>query len=169
MPIVRRLLPEDVSAYREIRLEALKNESTSYGSTYEEEAVKTKLAFETYIEQQSSGAVAFGAFADEQLVGITVWKGDERIRLSHRAKIGQVYVKPEYRGRGVGRMMMKAVIEDAFSNPNIEAVSLEVVNTNAAAIHVYEELGFKTYGVFERYFKTENGYLDQRFMVLNRD
>ncbi len=61
---------------------------------------------------------------------------------------------------------MQAVIDDAFADPAIEALSLEVVNSNPSAIRLYESMGFKTYGVFERYFKTEDGYLDQRFMVV---
>jgi RimJ/RimL family protein N-acetyltransferase len=41
-----------------------------------------------------------------------------------------------------------------------------VVTNNATAIKLYEKLGFKPFGVQPKYFKVENGYLDQQFMQL---
>ncbi|MBS1700683.1 MAG: GNAT family N-acetyltransferase [Armatimonadetes bacterium] len=166
--VIRKLVPGDARAYREVRLNALKNDPGNYGSTYEEESKRDKLAFETYIETQCPDHVVFGAFQGSDLVGITSWFRDERSRLRHRGKITQVYLASEFRGRGFSKLLVGATIEDAFSNLEIELLTLEVVTTNLPAVRLYESLGFKTYGVFERYFKTGAEYLDQRFMVLAR-
>lgn len=165
---VRRLLPDDSPAYRQVRLEALKNDPGNYGSTYEEECKKDKLAFETYIESQSPDHVVFGVFDGEKLIGITSWFRDDRVRLRHRGKITQVYIAPEYRGTGLSKQIMRAVIDDAFAIDEIELLTLEVVSTNTPAVKLYEGLGFAEYGLFEKYFKVRDGYLDQKFMVLKR-
>lgn len=169
MVTIRRLGPGDSKIYRETRLAALKNEPDNYGSTYEEESIKPRLPYETYIEEQSPIHVVFGAFIDEELIGLSAYFRDERKKLWHRGKVTQVYVAPEHRGKGIAKQILKALIDDAFQQDGLEILTLEVVTANQPAIKTYEALGFKTYGVMEHYFKTERGYFDQRFMSLNRE
>ena len=165
---IRRLVPSDVADYRRLRLEALKNEPENYGSTFEEESVKVKLVSEEPIEQQSPIHVVFGAFDGDELVGIMAYFREERRKLAHRGKVTQVYVKPEYRGKGIAKRILKELIDQAFAQDGLEILSLEVVASNLAAIKVYESLGFKAFGLMEGYFKTANGYTAQQFMMLKK-
>ena len=166
--VVRRLSPSDSIAYRATRLDALKAEPDNYGSTYEEEAVNPRLAYEDYIDEQSSLHIVFGAFDSDDLIGIMAYFRDERRKLWHRGKVTQVYVAPSYRGKGIAKRLLQTDVDHAFSREGLEILTLEVVTTNFPAIRVYESLGFKTYGTMEHYFKTERGYLDQQFMSLDR-
>ena len=167
---IRRLEPNDVPAYRQIRLESLKNDPDNYGSTYEEESKSARLVFEKYVAEQTPGNRMFGAFFDGELIAISGYFGDDRQRVLHRAKVTQVYVKPDYRGKGVAKKLLQYLIEDAFSIPTIESLQLEVVASNATAFGLYESLGFKSYGFLENYFKKLDGtYLNQQFMVLRRE
>ena len=163
---IRRLEPHDAAAYRAIRLAALKGEPENYGSTFEEESVMAILPFETHISERSSVQVMYGAFSGEELIGITAYFREVRMKLRHRGKVTQVYIAPEYRGRGLAKQLVKAVVEDAFAQDGLEILTLEVVAGNIAAVRTYESLGFVQYGLMERYFKTDNGYTDQRYMVL---
>lgn len=165
---IRRLESKDVSLYRKTRLEALKQEPDNYGSTYEEESAKERLAYEDYIEQQSPIHVVFGAFDGDDLIGIMAYFRDERRKLWHRGKVTQVYVAPSYRGRGVAKQMLTQLVDHAFGQDGLEILTLEVVTTNAPAIRVYESLGFRAYGTMEHYFKTDRGYFDQQFMSLRK-
>jgi ribosomal protein S18 acetylase RimI-like enzyme len=166
--LIRKLKAEDAPVYRAVRLESLRSEPGRYGSTYEEESQKAKLAFESHLEQQSPYHHLFGAFIDGELIGITAYFRDSRTRLRHRGKVTQVYVDARYRGQGIAKTILKAVIEDAFANPEIDSLELEVVDSNAPAIAVYETLGFKTLVTFENYFKDNGKYIAQRFMLLSK-
>ena len=55
------------------------------------------------------------------------------------AAIGNVYTRRDRRGRGLGRVVMEAVLGDLAG---VEIVGLNVRADNDAALHLYESLGF---------------------------
>lgn len=76
------------------------------------------------------------AYADGDPVGVTL--------LGVRGKtgwIGGVGVRPEYRGKGIGRRLMEGVL-DAARGRGLETVFLEVIEGNKAAHELYRKLGF---------------------------
>lgn len=164
--IIRKLLPHESGIYRAMRLACLKNAPESFGSTYEEEVLNPKFPFETHIETGSPDHVMFGALDNERLIGITGFNRMARKRASHRGELVQVYVEPAYRGQNIGEKLLRQTLAYAFSLEGIEQVQLSVIASNTTAINLYEKLGFKTFGVQPKYFKVENGYLDQQFMQL---
>ena len=75
----------------------------------------------------------------------------------------------ENRGRGVGTFAVKAMIEHAFMNLNLRRIELEVLETNLAAIRLYEKTGFVREGM-KRQANYKNGkYVSLIFMGLLRD
>ncbi|MBP3704128.1 MAG: ribosomal protein S18-alanine N-acetyltransferase [Clostridia bacterium] len=66
--------------------------------------------------------------------------------------IDNIAVFPEYRGRGVGRAVTKALIEKAKENDGV-FITLEVRASNTPAITLYTSLGFETAGVRKRFYK----------------
>jgi len=165
----RRLTPADLKAYRELRLESLKNHPENFGSNFKEESAKPKLAFETYIQEQSADKFILGAFDNEKLIGICGFFREEKKKCNHFGTIIQMYVRKAYGGKGVGLNLLRAVIEEAFKIPEVEQVILGVVTTNISANKIYEEAGFKEYGLHRKYFKEGEQYFDQRFMILYRE
>ena len=163
---IRKLQPHESSSYREVRLSCLKNVPQFFGSTYEEEVLNPKFAFETYIENDSLDHVMFGAFDDRRLIGITGFNRMARQRASHRGEIVQVYVESSYRGQNIGEKLIRRVLEHAFTLEGIEQVQLSVIASNKTAIKLYEKLGFKTFGIQPKYFKVGDSYMDQQFMQL---
>ena len=163
---IRKLLPNEAAIYREVRLACLKTVPEFFGSTYEEEILNPKLFFEAYIENESPDHVMFGVFDAARLIGITGFNRMARKRASHRGELVQVYVEPTYRGQNIGEKMLRHVLDYAFHLDGIEQVQLSVIASNMAAIKLYEKLGFKAFGIQPRYFKVEDGYLDQQFMQL---
>lgn len=61
------------------------------------------------------------------------------------AAIGNVYVRRDRRGRGLGRLVTSAVLHELR---DLETVGLNVRADNAPAIRVYESLGFVRYCEF---------------------
>ncbi len=71
------------------------------------------------------------------------------------AHITTVAVRRAFRGRGLGKVLMLAMM-DLARNLGARKVTLEVRKSNAIAIKMYEELGFRQKGVRRRYY-TDNG------------
>jgi GNAT superfamily N-acetyltransferase len=58
------------------------------------------------------------------------------------AYLGFMYVRPEFRGRGVNQIIIAALKQWARSQ-HISEIRLEVYNNNSPAIKAYEKIGFK--------------------------
>ena len=56
--------------------------------------------------------------------------------------IKRVVVHPDFRGRGLAQHLMQHIIQFAHSEYHLKAIDLHVWEGNAAAIHLYEALGF---------------------------
>jgi ribosomal protein S18 acetylase RimI-like enzyme len=61
------------------------------------------------------------------------------------ASIGNVYTRRDRRGLGLGRRVVSAVLGDLSG---LETIGLNVRADNAAAIHLYESLGFRRHCEF---------------------
>ncbi len=85
----------------------------------------------------------FGGYVwieDGRVVGnVTVQRADSHAR---RWQIANVAVAPEYRGRGIGRMLMEAALDHIRANEGTWAV-LQVRADNVVARRLYEQLGFE--------------------------
>jgi ribosomal protein S18 acetylase RimI-like enzyme len=56
--------------------------------------------------------------------------------------VKRVIVHPEYRGKGLARLLMQHIIDFAHKERNLAAIDLHVWEENHSAIHLYESLGF---------------------------
>ncbi|RVG68758.1 GNAT family N-acetyltransferase [Sinorhizobium meliloti] len=157
---IRRLGAADVEDFREIRLSALKKAPEMFGSVYEREAKKPVEAFADRLQD----AVAFGAYVDGKIVGLSVFKQEDGPKDAHKAHLSGVFVEPEQRGRGVAGMLLRAVID--HGREHVEQIMLTVAEGNEAAINLYEKHGFKTYGVEPRAMKNGSEYRDEILMAL---
>ena len=112
---------------------------------------------------------------DPHSVMLGVWRGEELIadgslnslprRMSHRAELGMT-VKKAHWNQGIGSMLMERLIQYAKEN-GIELIYLEVREDNIAAIHLYENFGFRQTGTLPAYFKIGNEYFDFWSMCLD--
>ncbi|WP_188238443.1 GNAT family N-acetyltransferase [Stenotrophomonas maltophilia] len=57
--------------------------------------------------------------------------------------LGRLLVAPQPRGRGLGRGLVQALIEQAFQSDAVERLTLRVYRDNAAAVALYRTLGFE--------------------------
>lgn len=166
---VRKLHPDESALYRTIRLHCLKTEPDHFGSTFEEESSISRLKFESWIEQEDSDHIMFGALDGEKLAGIVGFIRQERQRTRHRGDVVQMYVDASYRGQRLGESLLRGLLNKAFSLEGVEQAQLSVVAHNRAAIRLYERIGFRAFGVQPNYFKVGARYFDQQFMQLMKD
>ena len=73
-------------------------------------------------------------------------------RMRHAGRLG-LSVAAAWRGQGIGRLLLAALLEWARAHPTIEKVSLGVLATNARAIHLYQVMGFVEEGRQVRAFR----------------
>jgi len=103
---IRELGETDAAAFRALRLRALGECPAAFASSYEEECQLSPEQWQQRV-MPSARRATFGAFADQQLVGITVVRREQRRKLEHRANILSVYVSPECRARGIARELLE--------------------------------------------------------------
>lgn len=72
--------------------------------------------------------------------------------LFEEAQIMNIAVAPDQRGRGIGRMLMEHAIATARQK-GAENLTLEVRESNLAAIALYEAFGFERYFVRKGYYE----------------
>jgi ribosomal protein S18 acetylase RimI-like enzyme len=145
---VRRFAPYEWSTYRALRLEALADSPDAFGSTYERESRRTDAEWEERLVEGSAakGQMPIVAIVDETPIGLT-WgrQDDEDASVGH---LFQVWVSPEYRGRGVGRLLTDAVIEWA-RDLGLRSLRLGVTPSHPAALRLYRAAGFIEVGEAE--------------------
>lgn len=78
-----------------------------------------------------------------------IWLDDEAVgvaliaRRGWTSRLATMCLAPASRGRGAGRAAMDILLADASARGD-HAMVLEVIETNAPAVHLYEACGFKT-------------------------
>ena len=142
---IRRLTPSDSSSFQALRLAALRDAPSAFGSSYEEEKDFPPSTIEGRLAAKPDGGV-FGAFEGTSLVGLVALVRDKGRKREHKALIWSMYVMPMARGKGTGRALLLEALALARSVPAIRQVNLSVNAGNTPAIRLYESAGFKAYG-----------------------
>ncbi|GAB6260957.1 GNAT family N-acetyltransferase [Photobacterium sp. R1] len=136
---VRVLIPADIPAYREIRLESLRLHPDCFGADYEAQRRMSQMFFERNIEVQSPQHTMLGAYDGEVLIGLC---GLSDIG-NQTALITQMYVQGVYQGLGVGQALIEAAKQTAAATHQARVLQLDVYPQNLAAKHSYEKAGFQ--------------------------
>jgi len=79
-----------------------------------------------------------------------------------------VYVTPKARAAGIGRKLMRSLLERGLAVEGVEQVLLSVAATQEAAIRLYRSLGFEPFGREPRALKIGDQYVDEEYMILRR-
>jgi ribosomal-protein-alanine N-acetyltransferase len=109
----------------------------------------TRQDFERELKQNKL-AIYFAAKIDGKIVGYAgMW------HVITEGQITNVAVLPEYRGLGIGRMLMEKIIKTGIEKEMI-GITLEVKISNAVAQNLYTSLGFKPEGFRKNYYKDTN-------------
>jgi GNAT superfamily N-acetyltransferase len=145
---IRPLGATDAAAYQAVRLRGLRESPEAFGSTYDEEVASSLDTVAARIEPASApnGRVVLGAFADDALVGIAGCYQQSKAKMRHKAVIWGMYVAPEARGHRVGRRLLERAIAEARTWPDVERVTITVVERVRAARDLYLSVGFELFG-----------------------
>jgi RimJ/RimL family protein N-acetyltransferase len=99
------------------------------------------------------------ALCENTLIGIAGIDMLDKIE-KHIGEFG-ISIAQEYRGEGIGTLLMDAVLKEAEANiPELRIVVLYVFSNNTTAIAMYEKFGFVTYGRLPDGIKHNDVFVD---------
>jgi ribosomal protein S18 acetylase RimI-like enzyme len=158
---VKRLNASDAAAFRELRLEGLRQHPEFFGSSLQEESA---LPFEWFAEKLRS-CVVVGALdhSGAGLDGIIAVEPIKTVKQRHKGVVWGVYIRPECRGQGLGQALMRTLVIQCAGF--VEELRLTVACTNDAAHQMYLKAGFIEFGFEERSLKLGNSYVAERHMM----
>lgn len=164
MSTIRALTLTDTVAFRELRLEALKQSPEAFLADYETRKQKPIEHFRSFIENPRT--VILGVFKDSELVAMAALTRFERPKERHKGSLWNVYTKPECRAQGYSTKLLTELIATARSF-GLKQLVLSVSEGNSSAQGIYQRLGFEVVGrepraafVGGRYFDSVLMYLD---------
>jgi ribosomal protein S18 acetylase RimI-like enzyme len=149
MIVLKQILPEAADSYKAIRLRALQEAPLAFGSTY---ARESQFADSVWHERAAR-------CCGDQATGYMAWDGDKACGLvgglsdptdASRVHLVSMWVAPEHRGQGVGRLLVAQVHTWARAR-QAKALLLMVTSSNVGALRFYERLGFTPTGRTEPY------------------
>lgn len=162
---IRRLGPADALAYRELRLRGLKDHADAFTSSWEEESASPLAATEARLSPSGDGRM-WGAFLDGALVGAVGLRREDRMKIRHKATVFGMYVTQEHQGRGVGAALLAHLIGEAQADPGLEQLDLTVTQANDRARTLYEQAGFRSFGIEPRAIRVGDTYHGKNHMQL---
>jgi RimJ/RimL family protein N-acetyltransferase len=144
--------------YRDLRLEALKSEPVAFSSSYEEEQLIPESVWRERIKN------ALFASENDNLVGMAGVFQNNRLKTRHVCEIFGVYVRSEYRDKGIGKQLIAAVIEELKNIKGITKIKIGVNPTQKAAAHIYRKFGFTPVGLLKKDMRVNGKFYDELWM-----
>lgn len=147
-----RLRLEEVSVanamvFKLVRLRALREDPSAFGSTYAEESRLTDAEWiDLAARRTAKGSMVWLAFVDEVPCGIV----GVFLDAPARARLVSMWVAKDARGQGIGKALVDAAIAWARES-RAQTVVLTVTSNNDTATRFYEGLGFARNGRTEPY------------------
>ena len=136
---VRRVSKKDLTRIYEIELECFPRDAYP----------KSLLSYYLVLAEDTSFVIE----VDGKVVGYVI----VLIRWGNLGHILSVAIDPKYRGRGLGRLLLKEAIESIRREKGVKVFRLEVRASNVPAIKLYRSLGFR-YGLFRpNYYQDGEG------------
>ena len=145
-PRIRRIRADEGPALRALRLEAIADTPTAFGSTLAETEARPVDYWQARAQSAADGHdnVLFVAEENGSWIGLAGGYLDDE-RSDGSVDLISMWVHPAYRGRGLGRQLVQRVVGWARER-GAPRVFLWVTEGNEAAEVLYERCGFRDTG-----------------------
>lgn len=153
------ILPQARWRYlKKLRLEALQNENIAFGSSFEEEQEFSEKEWKKRINN-----IIF-ALSNNEPIGLISYIFNNKIKSKHIAYLFGLYVKSEYRGKGIGKKLLESALNKIMENRNIKKINLSVNSQLNVPITLYKKFGFIEVGKLKFEFNIKEKYYNEIIM-----
>jgi RimJ/RimL family protein N-acetyltransferase len=162
---IRPVTPDDVNAFRDLRLEALRTQPLAFGADYEENLAHPREFWVNRIApKEGSCSMIYVAEAGNTLVGLTGIRAAEGRKQDHVAWVWGVYVREGWRGHRIGDRLVNACTEWGALQ-GLRYAKLGVLTSNTPAICCYVRCGFTVFALDPEVIAWEGKYYDELLMA----
>jgi RimJ/RimL family protein N-acetyltransferase len=166
---MRRLLRDDVEAFRDLRLEGLRNHPEAFGESARDFAALSlvKIAERLHDDGDPDAGFVLGAYDGDRLVGVTCLWRQTGLKVRHKAILWGMYVNGEYQGKGIGKQLVAELVKRARTISGLDLVLLSCATVNERARKLYEGCGFTVYGIEPKSLRIDGADYEQQHMMLD--
>jgi len=165
---IRPIRFDDLDAFRAMRIEAVRACPLAFTADLAATEARSLDEWRAQLARSTSDGRDVIMLADAGPAGLAGMTGVFTIdqpKLAHVGSVWGVYVRPPFRGRGVGERLLRACVDWAREKGRV-TLKLSVVAGNDAARRCYERVGFTAYGVEPLAVQWDGQLHDEILMVL---
>jgi len=142
---IRPLRSDEVSLFRELRLQALADAPTAFRETYEEALAKPQEDWAQAVRDLTQNAAQIQLLAAEagDVVGMIAGLSDRQN--PNTTWVASLWVQPDHRGKGIASALLHHLLQWAADQQK-PLLRLRVTENNEAAIALYHRAGFQEDG-----------------------
>lgn len=163
MTLLRPLTAADASAFQRLRLFALDESPSAFGSSAEDEASRSPADWVQWLIG-SPERVFVGAWVGTELMGMVGVGREQGRKQRHIGFIRSLYVAPAARGQGIASRLTEAALTQLRSWPGVEQAQLAVTAGNAPAQALYRRWGFTEIGRLPQALCVDGFFFDEVLM-----
>ncbi|MBO3697811.1 GNAT family N-acetyltransferase [Roseivirga sp. E12] len=164
--MIKTLTSDDYSQYAELRSLGLTTDPTSFWASEIEEQPIRESRYKEILD--NSDDFIMGYFDNSVLMGIGGFRREPSLKLKHKGFLWGIYTHPDYRGKGIGKQLVQALVTKAFEIATLTQVNLSTRTDNHAALRLYEQLGFIKYGEEHNSSCIDGTFYHEVYMVKSR-
>jgi GNAT superfamily N-acetyltransferase len=157
---VRRLRAEDARSYRGALIEALVVHSDCFLQDYNAELSRPLTEIEEGLEQSGT----FGALYGALLVGIASEVPCTESKRRHCGSVRNLYVREEYRGRGIGGRLLREIL--LYAADDLQQLEVQIPLRCESGVRLFEKFGFRMVGLLPNALKVDKEAIDVWTMSL---
>jgi len=163
---IRSAREEDAPAYRDLRLEALRNHPEAFSADYQANLAKpmTYWIERLRVNRADNAIMTYFAVHDQKLIGTSSIVCTNSPKTRHSATIVGMYVQPDWWGFHIAEELVQACMDWARTQ-EAKIVKLGVTATNTAAIRCYARCGFQVYGIEPQALYYDGVFYDELLMA----
>ena len=144
---IRQLTADDWREFSRVRLKALQTDPLVFGSTYEKEAQFTEADWRSRLQPPAKDSAVFMLFAGDEegeetpigITGVSVFRDDPT---GKTAILWGTWLEPDFRGKGLSKLMYRARLDWAKRHPNINRIIVSHRASNVASKYANQKHGF---------------------------
>lgn len=163
--VIRGAVREDAHAIARILKEGADDGLVARVDEVDPGAVSRQIEFARAMSNSIYAVAAIPVPEDDEVVGLLLLEGQPLMRLHDVARLTMAVAR-QHRNKGIGRAIMRHVLDCADRSGQIRKIELLTRANNATAIHLYSSLGFAEEGRLRARLRLEDGsYLDDVCMA----